>query len=776
MKKYALLLVVAGLGWGQSLTTVTDTLYTATGTYCSGTLTLAWSTFTAPDGHLVYGGSWETPIPATLHNLSVTIEPGQYTASYNITPTGCAPAYEQWIVPSSGSPLTLAAVRSILAPVPYSLLSPTWFAQDGATPGETLCWSGSQWIPGNCALGGLVFPLTLGQGGTGGTTSAAGLANLLSGNSQGDNTNKVQMAGAVSGVPGTPLCIDVLGNDTTSGCTVAGSMAWPAGGSGVPLYNGSSGWGATYTVGAAANNLVQLNGSDQLPAVSGALITGVQASTAAALASLPTLCSAGQAPTGILSSGNSTGCTAYQAPITGAPGTWPIGTQTQFLQIAPNTGNNTTLRMVSLPTVQASDYAFTPQAPGGSLSIGSNAITLSPVPLGVNGSDASHPLYISGGTGAPEAVLITGGTAVSGASTGTVIVTCANTHSGLWTLASAFGGVQEAINSLGPSGGTVQVPPGTITVYAGLTVPSNTILNGSGANSTKFLLADGAWPSTEAGPFYFVNSATPEVSVIHSADGATDVLMQNFTLDMNGTNNPNNANGDDIFLVNCVDCTVRTVSIVNGHHQGAASAGIGVNGSNDVWDNVTVHMGGVAPCEGGILTTILHSQVVHSYADGLCDAAFIANGAWSTSHDMLFDDDQVESNLAAAFAGGFGVEGASNVTFSNSSCKGPYNEGCYYVINAGANVSNIQFIGNSSGPNSAGTAVSAVNVSTSSTNTIQNVSLLGGNYQGNNYGFSMGVGAGGAISNVSVIGATFTGGISATNRHRSDGGEYADRG
>ena len=53
-----------------------------------------------------------------------------------------------------------------------------------------------------------------------------------------------------------------------------GSMTWPDA-AGVANYSGSSTWGTSYTVGTAANNLVQLNGSSQLPTVSGALLTNL---------------------------------------------------------------------------------------------------------------------------------------------------------------------------------------------------------------------------------------------------------------------------------------------------------------------------------------------------------------------------------------------------------------------------------------------------------------------------------------------------------------------
>ena len=121
-------------------------------------------------------------------------------------------------------------------------------------------------------------------------------------------------------------------------------------------------------------------------------------------------------------------------------------------------------------------YNFTPQSPGGSLSVGSNVITLAPVPLGVNGSDVNHPLYISGGTGTAEASLITGGTAVSGAASGALFLTCANAHSGAWTISSATGGIQEALIGISNSPtqcGLVDIHPDeVIQLHAQVSVPS----------------------------------------------------------------------------------------------------------------------------------------------------------------------------------------------------------------------------------------------------------------------------------------------------------------
>lgn len=117
--------------------------------------------------------------------------------------------------------------------------------------------------------------------------------------------------------------------------------------------------------------------------------------------------------------------------------------------------------------VSATAFDFAAQQPGGALTANIiNSVTLTPVPSGVNATGVNHRLYISGGVGAAEAVLITGGTAVSGAASGTVTFTPLNNHSGAWTIQSATDGIQEAVASLGASGGTVLVPVGAYTLNA----------------------------------------------------------------------------------------------------------------------------------------------------------------------------------------------------------------------------------------------------------------------------------------------------------------------
>jgi hypothetical protein len=166
------------------------------------------------------------------------------------------------------------------------------------------------------------------------------------------------------------------------------------------------------------------------------------------------------------------GCTTV-----GSPGTWtvegnslPTGTQTQFLRLQPNTGNNTTLQFATKDYVNVVDYNFPAQTPGGSLSAGSNTITLTPCPLGVNGTDTNHFIYISGGVGTAEADAITGGSCTSGASTGTITFTAGGTHSGAWNVSSATVGIKEAAN-VSP---TIFIPDGTYVLQSEIDVTGDT--------------------------------------------------------------------------------------------------------------------------------------------------------------------------------------------------------------------------------------------------------------------------------------------------------------
>lgn len=152
---------------------------------------------------------------------------------------------------------------------------------------------------------------------------------------------------------------------------------------------------------------------------------------------------------------------------------------------------------------------------GMSLIAGNNTLTMRPVPLGVAGSHTlaahlPHLLYVSGGVGTAEACAISGGSGTSGQASGQIIINCANTHSGAWTLASNTTGVQEAVYAAGPTG-RVSVAGGVIDLWANictgaqcatadvaaLTIPDgySTSVRGQGVGATTFRThqTTGAW-------------------------------------------------------------------------------------------------------------------------------------------------------------------------------------------------------------------------------------------------------------------------------------------
>jgi hypothetical protein len=116
------------------------------------------------------------------------------------------------------------------------------------------------------------------------------------------------------------------------------------------------------------------------------------------------------------------------------------------------------------------------------------------VPYGISGTNTTTYLYISGGTGTAEKVLITGGSAVSGASSGTISFNTAYAHTGSWTIQSASSGIQEAVNLAVANGrGIVKLPCGGIAVYGPITVDSNCVgIAGQGElNSYITVMSDG---------------------------------------------------------------------------------------------------------------------------------------------------------------------------------------------------------------------------------------------------------------------------------------------
>jgi hypothetical protein len=194
-------------------------------------------------------------------------------------------------------------------------------------------------------------------------------------------------------------------------------------------------------------------------------------------------------------------------------GGWQTGDRVTISGVGGNTAANGTFTISRISETQFSL--------DGSIGNGPYAASLGVV-AGI------HP---SGGTVTigPEAVLITGGTCKSGAASGTVVFTPANSHSGAWTVRSATAGIQEAINAAQTSGATHIYIPGNsqpYPIYGPITVPSNFLIEGAGAGtvlklnaalpSMSILQAEGAAgpTTTSATPLSFADRATVQTETI----------------------------------------------------------------------------------------------------------------------------------------------------------------------------------------------------------------------------------------------------------------------
>ena len=165
---------------------------------------------------------------------------------------------------------------------------------------------------------------------------------------------------------------------------------------------------------------------------------------------------------------------------------------------------------------------------------GRKTIHLSPCPRGLdtsNNANAPYYAYISG-TGAAEAVLVTGpkNGCPAGASSGTIVVTTAYSHTAGYAVGSASTGIQEAINDAEVNGETLPAanwrvkfqptnPPASTyyAVFAPITVASPIAdIDGSGASIDV---------ETPSFAFYFPSESSSGETVIHGFRVGTRTTM-----------------------------------------------------------------------------------------------------------------------------------------------------------------------------------------------------------------------------------------------------------
>lgn len=132
-------------------TTVTDILYNPSGTRFNGSMYLTSSTsFVASDGNLVVPS--QQRIQVTNGVFTVALEPNDtsvpsgtyYVVTYQLQ--NGLPLVENWVVPTSPTPVSLGAVRTINPPTPGTSIGLSQISLGGASPGQCLT-ALSSWLP-----------------------------------------------------------------------------------------------------------------------------------------------------------------------------------------------------------------------------------------------------------------------------------------------------------------------------------------------------------------------------------------------------------------------------------------------------------------------------------------------------------------------------------------------------------------------------------------------------------------------------------------------------
>jgi hypothetical protein len=320
----------------------------------------------------------------------------------------------------------------------------------------------------------------------------------------------------------------------------------------------------------------------------------------------------------------------------------------------------------------AADYNFTAFSPVQSLSAGVPAtVTFPLVPLGVNGSDSHHILYITDGTN-PEAILITGGTAVSGTS-GTITFTPLFSHtSGNWSITSATGGIAEALQIAATAGGgTVMLPTGATIIHGLLNVQSHTWMQGYGSNATKLQVASGEFKAGQ--PWNYPASF---VLAIVAGVGVDRAKLSDFTLDMQGSTQssvPSNT-GDAILIGSATNTVTRDVNIIHSPNPASFGPLVVLNGQNNLVDHVSIINDPLTSCtnsgaSGFFIQGGIGHSVINSYGEAGCQSMFVAG---TSSVDIVFANDtyNIGTTTMAAQGQQFINDSGSNVRFEHDTCIG----------------------------------------------------------------------------------------------------------
>ncbi len=359
--------------------------------------------------------------------------------------------------------------------------------------------------------------------------------------------------------------------------------------------------------------------------------------------------------------------------------------------------------LVSVPRLNtySSNYNFAAilgSAISGGTLVGTALATMTftaanPCPWGVNGSDSNHWLWIQGGTGTAEAVLITGGTAVAGGVTGTLTFIPANNHSGSWTIQSATAGGKEATVQAG-AGKDITFPGGTHTFYAPLKMSAGAGVRGDAGGTS--IVRDST----------FTTGHTIECV----ANGSQSSTVQDLFISSSATV------AAGYYAVYAQDCnlTISNVTAFN-HYGNFFHNGGQVNISNCYGGGHTgigVRLGAAGHGSGSVINSLTLSSSGQAAISMLCDVGLVSmtnfnfqlGHATSTAGHILITGGFGESTFSNGILDGglYRISAADNgtptfsVLFSNILCTGGAIADAWGIITSndwqGITFNNVHFV------------------------------------------------------------------------------------
>jgi hypothetical protein len=277
-------------------------------------------------------------------------------------------------------------------------------------------------------------------------------------------------------------------------------------------------------------------------------------------------------------------------------------------------------------------------------------------------------IYLSGGTGTPESAPIKSASCPVGAR-GSITIATSKRHWGKWSAATSTAGVQEAVNALSSTGGTILLSPGIFEVHSHIVLASNIVLRGAGIDKTTIAVPREEF--TNSPPWQF--GINPGGTVILGPPGHSGITVTGLTVQFGKQSTPPNGSYG-ILLVNVNHSLIDAVAVRDGPilRKGNTFLPIGVLGlaaDNTVQNNFIYNQ----PCSissegsGGFIAAGKANRFVRNYVSNGCNSAYVTLGADNVFEENVFE---LAGSTMVPGAQAFAADNSSGARFLNNRCLG----------------------------------------------------------------------------------------------------------